>query len=147
MDTKQLKSDDNVFAGVHRDANALEVAMQIQKVAERYRFDWDDVGGVMAKLREEMDEIIDAQQSSADGLQSLQEELGDFLFTAVSLARHLAVQPEVALHQANQKFEKRFRLLVHIAEQRAWNLEHVSKEQLENLWQAVKEHEKRTHSL
>lgn len=146
VDSKQPKSEDDLFAEVNRDSSALEVALQIQKVAERYRFDWDDVGGVMAKLREEMDEIMDAKRSFAGDSQQLQEELGDFLFTAVSLARHLAVPPEAALRQANQKFEKRFKLMIRIATQRALNLDHASKQQLESLWQAVKEYEKRTPS-
>lgn len=140
----ESKQSNDSFAAINPDLTALETALMIQKVAERYRFDWQNTDGVIAKLREEMDEIIEAKQSSSNSQQHLQEELGDFLFTAVSLARHLSVEPEVALQQANEKFQRRFKHLLNILSERSVSLEKASKAQLEYAWQTVKKSEKKT---
>ena len=82
---------------------ALERAAKLQKRAARTGFDWPDTEGPKAKIREELDEIAAAPP------EELAEEVGDLLFAVVNFARHLKIDPEESLRQANIKFEKRFR--------------------------------------
>ena len=132
----------DLFAEVNRDKSVLEVSMQIQKIAQRYRFDWSNAKGVIAKLYEELEEIIEADTDTPEREQCIKEELGDFLFTAISLARHYSIDPETVLDEANRKFECRFEKMVEIIEASGLNIRHASKEQMEDAWHKAKEQEK-----
>ncbi len=79
-------------------------AMKVQKRARSVGFDWDSAEDVVAVLRGEIVELEDAHGDA----ESVADELGDVLFTAVNLARHLGVDPEVALRSAVDKFIERF---------------------------------------
>jgi nucleoside triphosphate diphosphatase len=83
---------------------ALMRAEKLQKRAARTGFDWPDAAGPKAKIFEEIDEVGAAQSDDAR-----EDEVGDLLFAVVNFARHLNIDPEVALRRANAKFEKRFR--------------------------------------
>lgn len=94
------------LAGVPVALPALTRALKLQAKAGKVGFDWNDPRAVLAKIREEADEIeaeLAAGQHAAAGA-----EVGDLLFAAVNLARHLDVDPEATLRAANQKFERRF---------------------------------------
>ena len=85
---------------------ALTRALKLQSKASQVGFDWHDPHAVLRKIREEADEIeaaLDAEQNTAAAA-----EVGDLLFAAVNLARHLHADPETLLRQTNQKFERRF---------------------------------------
>src|SRR3954447_20979929 len=98
--------DQSALAGVALALPALERAAKLQRRAARVGFDWPDVSGPRAKIDEELAEL-DAETEHDRKL----EELGDLLFAVVNLARHLNVEPETALREANHKFEKRFRAI------------------------------------
>jgi len=98
--------DKSALAGVALALPALERAAKLQRRAARVGFDWPDVSGPRAKIDEELAEL-DAETEHDRKL----EELGDLLFAVVNLARHLNVEPETALREANHKFEKRFRAI------------------------------------
>jgi ATP diphosphatase len=98
--------DKSALAGVALALPALERAAKLQRRAARTGFDWPDVSGPRAKIVEELAEL-DAE-SDHDGKL---EELGDLLFAVVNLARHLNIEPEAALREANRKFEGRFRAI------------------------------------
>ena len=83
---------------------ALERAAKLQKRAARTGFDWPDIEGPKAKIREELDEIAAALP------EELEEEVGDLL-AVVNFARFLKIEPEEALRKANRKFEQRFRVI------------------------------------
>ncbi len=86
---------------------ALDRAKKLQKRAASTGFDWPDISAVLVKLKEETDELYDAV---ADGDPAeISHELGDLLFTCVNIARHLRLEPESVLRDANQRFERRFR--------------------------------------
>jgi len=87
---------------------ALTRAAKLQRRAARVGFDWPTLAPVLGKLREELDEL-DAAMNAREAQARLAEELGDLLFSAVNLARHLEIDPEAALRAANAKFERRFR--------------------------------------
>src|SRR3954468_12639791 len=98
--------DQSALADVALALPALERAAKLQRRAARVGFDWPDVSGPRAKIDEELAEL-DAEVDHDRKL----EELGDLLFAIVNLARHLNVEPEAALREANRKFERRFRAI------------------------------------
>ena len=123
---------------VSRAMPALSEAGKIGAKAAKAGFDWPDVRGVVEKLREESAELdteIDAGNERAAG-----EELGDLLFTAANLARHLKVDPELALRDANAKFRRRFAAMEAAADR---PLEELPAPDLEKLWEHSKESERR----
>ena len=99
------KDDPSALAHVARALPALLRAEKLQKRAARTGFDWPDASGARAKIHEELDEIASAPADKVE------EEVGDLLFAVVNFARHLKVDPEVALRKANDKFERRFRAM------------------------------------
>jgi nucleoside triphosphate diphosphatase len=119
--------DKSALAGVAQALPALERAAKLQKRAARTGFDWPDIEGPKAKIREELDEIAEAPP------EELEEEVGDLLFAAVNFARHLNIDPEEALRKANRKFEKRFRAI-----EAAPGFDQMSLDEMEALWVAAK---------
>lgn len=114
--------------GVALALPALMRAEKLQKRAARTGFDWPDASGPRAKIDEELLEVAEAPDANARS-----EEVGDLLFAVVNYARHLGVDPEVALRAANGKFESRFRAI-----ETAPDFETLSLDAKEALWQAAK---------
>lgn len=83
----------------------LQEALVIQRAAALDGFDWRDLSELWAKLAEEIGEL---QEAASQGPERIRDELGDLLFMAVNLARHLGADPAAALAQANQKFQRRY---------------------------------------
>lgn len=100
-------ADTSVLHGVARALPALVRAEKLQKRAARVGFDWDDVGGVADKVREELAECAETFAPDSDPARRV-HEIGDLLFACVNLARHLGVDAEQALRTANDRFEDRF---------------------------------------
>ncbi|MDH7943068.1 nucleoside triphosphate pyrophosphohydrolase [Pseudohongiella sp. SYSU M77423] len=126
----------SVVDDVPRALPAIERAGKLQKRAASVGFDWPDVSGVTAKLAEESAEL---QAAIANGDQNQQtHELGDLLFTCVNLARHLKIDPEGALRQANQRFETRFRYVEKTAASHGGGLSTYDPEQLDLWWNEAK---------
>ena len=95
--------------GVITALPALSRAKKLQKQAARVGFDWNSVKPVLAKVREELEEV-EAEINSGNHERQL-DEIGDLLFCCVNLARKLDIDPETALRGGNAKFEKRFRIM------------------------------------
>jgi uncharacterized protein YabN with tetrapyrrole methylase and pyrophosphatase domain len=93
--------------GVPASFPPLERAAKLQKKAAKAGFDWPGPQPVWDKIEEELGELRDAVQ--ADAHSDIEAELGDILFSVVNLARLLRVDPALALHRTNMKFERRFR--------------------------------------
>jgi ATP diphosphatase len=125
---REKAPDDSALAGVALALPALERAAKLQRRAARTGFDWPDASGPRAKIDEELAEL-DAESDHQRKL----EELGDLLFAVVNLARHLNIEPEAALREANSKFEKRFRAI----EQQP-GFADLSLDEKEALWAAAK---------
>ena len=98
------KGHDSALDGVALGLPALERAVKLQQRAARTGFDWPDASGARAKVEEELAEL-DAETDP----DRIEEELGDLLFAVANLARKLNIAPELALRNANSKFERRFR--------------------------------------
>jgi ATP diphosphatase len=103
---RATKGDTSALAGVALGLPALMRAYKLQSRAARVGFDWETPAQVYAKLSEEMGELNMALQAGAPD--AIEDEIGDLLFSVVNLARHLNVDPEVALRRSNAKFERRF---------------------------------------
>jgi len=121
--------DKSALAGVALALPALERAAKLQRRAARVGFDWPDVSGPRVKIDEELAEL-DAETDHDRKL----DELGDLLFAVVNLARHLNVEPEAALRQANRKFERRFRAI-----EKEPGFAEMSLDDKEALWTKAKE--------
>ena len=120
--------------GVAKSLPALMRAEKLQKRAAKRGFDWPDTIGPVEKLREEIEEVSEAVKSQNQG--EIESEIGDLLFSVVNLARKLKVEPEHALRSANSKFIRRFTYVEKSAEP---DLEALSLDEMEVLWQAAKE--------
>jgi ATP diphosphatase len=125
---RQKSPDDSALAGVALALPALERAAKLQHRAARAGFDWPDAAGPRAKIDEELAEL-DAESDHDRML----DELGDLLFAVVNLARHLNIEPEAALREANRKFEKRFRAI-----EKAPGFGGMSLDEKEALWAEAK---------
>jgi len=98
----------SVLAGIPVALPALTRALKLQEKASKVGFDWNDPRAVLRKIREEADEIEEALDGPAVETAQAAAEVGDLLFAAVNLARHLRADPEALLRQTNRKFERRF---------------------------------------
>ena len=108
--------------------------MKVQKRARSVGFDWDNAEDVVAVLRGEIEELEGAQGDA----ESIADELGDVLFTAVNLARHLDVDPEIALSRANDTFAARFRVVERLAGESGQRLRDLDLAKLDQLWETAK---------
>lgn len=127
----------SVLDGVAGALPALTRAEKLQKRAARVGFDWPESGPVIDKLIEEAEEIKAAQTDT-----EREEEIGDFLFAAVNMARHYGIDPEMALKAANAKFTRRFHGVEDLARQDKRDLAQMSLDEMEALWRRVKLSEK-----
>jgi len=119
--------------------DVIERALAIQREASVKGLDWKNALGVLEKLHEELDELEQALRSGTR--ESYKEEVGDLLFSAVNLARMLAIDPKRALRNAIGKFEHRFRDVLASIEESGRDLEHMSIEELDVLWEKAKKTE------
>ena len=130
---------ESMLNDIPRTMPAMLEARQLGSRAAKIGFDWPDVNGLFDKLAEETRELrheIESGETSHRN-ERITEELGDLLFTAVNLARHLHVDPEVALRKTNAKFRRRFAAMEREAGGRS-QLEKLSADELETLWSRAK---------
>lgn len=133
---KGQQSTANVLSDVPKNLPALMRSYKVQKIAAKAGFDWDDVGEVYKKIKEETDEL---RQACTDGNKdSIADELGDILFSVVNLARFLNIQPEMALSKSTDKFIERFEYVEKMTAKNALKMEEMSLVELDKLWEEAK---------
>jgi len=153
------KSRTSVFDGIPRSMPGLAYAAKVGSKASKVGFDWPDVTGAFPKIAEETAELHeamaaaagadtpdtgdradapDAPDAAARGRGGVPEELGDLLFAVVNVARHLAVDPELALRAATDKFRTRFEGVERLAAERSVDLRAADLATLDALWDEVK---------
>jgi len=136
--------EESLLDGVSSKTPALMEAHQLSTKAARVGFDWKCIADIFAKLEEEIAELRAAiethagSNSEADHTR-VREEIGDLLFAATNIARHLHVEPEAALKLTNRKFRRRFRFIEETLRDRGQAFESVTLDDLEALWQEAKE--------
>jgi nucleoside triphosphate diphosphatase len=141
--------------GIPRAIPALAEARKLGSRARKSGFDWPDVEGLFEKIEEETAELREAiehetaagqpgensasvKKADSPARQAIVMEIGDMLFTVANLARHLEVDPELALRRTNAKFRRRFAQMEAVS---SVALEELSPAQLEELWSRAKEAE------
>ncbi len=131
------KTGTSMLDDVPRTMPAMLEASKLGSRAAKVGFDWPDAAGLFAKLQEEIGELQAELEPEAARATAAEEELGDLLFTAVNLARHLKLDAESALRGANAKFRSRFGAM-ELAGGGREGLEQASAAELEALWAAAK---------
>jgi len=130
---------ESALDGVPRALPALMRAEALQKKAKHVGFDWPDVHGALAKVREEIDEVqaeLTASGGQADS--KLAAELGDLLFALVNLTRHLKLTAEDLLTAASDKFSRRFRAVEAEFKSAGKPLKETTLAELDAAWERVK---------
>jgi ATP diphosphatase len=124
------------LAGVPVALPALTRALKLQAKAGQVGFDWNDPLAVLAKIREEADEI--EAEIAAGRHDAAAGEVGDLLFAVVNLARHLRVDPEAALRRTNLKFERRFAAIERALAARGKSPREATLAEMDALWDQAK---------
>ena len=115
---------------------ALTRALKLQAKAGRVGFDWNDPLAVLAKIREEADEI--EAELAAGNRGAAAAEVGDLLFAVVNMARNLDADPEAALRATNHKFERRFAAIERALAARGKTPRQATLQEMDNLWNEAK---------
>lgn len=141
----EMNQQESVLDNIPLALPALNRAYKIQKRCANVGFDWAELEPVVAKIHEEIDEVlVEVKRTDLSEQQRqarIEDELGDLLFANVNLVRHLSANPETVLRQANQKFEKRFRLVELAVLKQGKQMQDCSLSELDNIWDEVKKRE------
>lgn len=134
---KKYTSTADAMDRVPKNLPALLYAEKIQKLAKKVGFDWPSVDGAIAKVLEEVEELKEADKAHQV------EEAGDLLFAVVNVLRFYKIEPEMALHEANIKFYKRFEGVEKLAKEGGKEISEYTLEELDSFWNQVKKNENR----
>ena len=129
----ETKEERGLLDGVPKVLPALSQAQEYQDRVGRVGFDWADIEGVLDKVKEEIEEIKNAETDF-----ELASEIGDLLFAIVNVARWKHVDAESALRGTNMKFRKRFAYVEQGAKEQGHELSTLSLDEMEALWQEAK---------
>jgi len=129
------KAEKGMLDGVPLALPALSQAQEYQDRAARVGFDWPEIEGVLDKVKEEIEEIKNAETNF-----ELASEIGDLFFALVNVARWKKVDSESVLRGTNTKFKKRFAYVEEGAKRQGRNLSDLTLEEMESLWNEAKKH-------
>lgn len=134
---KEVKS---ALDNIPKALDPLKESYKLQAEAAKYKFDWPDKNLILEKLKEELNELLEAIKESDK--KKIEEEIGDLLFVIVNLSRHLNVDPSLALRKTNLKFKRRFQYIEKKLKENNLKLGEEKLEVLEKFYQEAKEKEK-----
>lgn len=134
--TKNTDMQTDLLRHVPKSLPALMVSEKVQSRARRVGFDYEDVSGAYSALENEIAEL-----KNADNKENIEEELGDVLFSIVNVSRFLEVDAEKALLRSTEKFIRRFEGVEKLAHERNINMSESTIQELDELWNEVKENE------
>lgn len=140
--SRQPQSRSPVLSDVPRTFPPLLRALKLQAKAATVGFDWSETTAVLAKIREELDEVEVALMKGDQAAH--QDEIGDLLFAVVNLARHAKIDPDLALRGTNAKFERRFGFVESELERSGSSLSAATLDDMERLWGEAKRRERGT---
>lgn len=129
-------SQESVLDAVPKGMPSLIRALNVSKKVVKEGFDWEDVYGVLDTVRDEVDEFESALKSNDQDEAAM--EFGDILFSLVNVARFANIFPETALAGSTAKFEGRYRLMEKEIKKRKARLKDLSRESIDQLWEAAK---------
>lgn len=127
----------SILDGLPASAPSLVYAFMLGQRAAAHGFDWPEASSALEKVKEEIAELEKSLKKSRG--RQVVEELGDTLFSLVNLCRLLGYNPEIVLRQAGRKFERRFRQLERELKKRGQEVRDCSLEELDRVWEKVKE--------
>lgn len=130
---EKTHEDKSFFSNITKGLPPVHKALKIQKCVAEVGFDWDNIKGVVDKIKEELTELED--EITAQDCDKQEAELGDVLFATLNLARHLKINPEQALARTNEKFMARF---LEVEKRLDKPLSKASLEEMELTWHEVK---------
>ena len=131
---KLEKNRDSLMDDIPKGMPAVGRAMKVQKRARSVGFDWDEPDQVISVLKGEVEELITASGDK----DAVADELGDVLFTAINLARHLGIDPETALRSTVDRFIRRFRAMEQGFATRSSDIADANPAELEQAWRSAK---------
>jgi len=134
---KENNGESSLLDSVPKNIPALAYSHAIQNRAARTGFDWKDFDGILDKVMEELDEIRQAETQ-----QEKVHEFGDLIFVLTNVARWLNIDPELSLHQANDRFYHRFKYMEEVCKAKGIQLGSLSFEEQNALWEEAKRKEK-----
>lgn len=135
---KKERKEGSAIADIPKALPSLLYAYKLQSKAARVGFDWEHVEGALEKISEEIEELKQAKKGEGQ----VEDEIGDLLFAVVNVARHLDVDPELALKNTCKKFERRFKFMEKEALEREMRLTDMSLEEKDKLWDKAKQVER-----
>jgi ATP diphosphatase len=141
---RRQKSQHGILDDVPRALPALPRAQKVQKRAATVNFDWPGYDGARAKIEEELLELDEAVRSRS--VESIEDEMGDVLFSCVNVSRHLGLDAEASLRRATTKFEGRFKEMARMADLDSLSLDQMSSAELDSLWRRAKHNSPYTES-
>ena len=133
---RAYKAQKGVLDDVALSLPALTRAIKLQKRAARVGFDWSEIDTVLDKIIEEIQELREAQRLQDE--KHIEEEFGDLLFAMVNFARHLKIDAEEALRNANSKFIRRFKFIENELHKKNIAPEEATLNEMNDLWSAAK---------
>lgn len=133
---KGESANNSILSGVPKVLPAQLKAVTYTKRAAQVGFDWDKTSDVIAKLREEVDELEDSLKGGEN--KEIEAEMGDILFVMANLSRKLKVNPEMALEQSNKKFKKRFQYIERSLAEKGSSPQDSNLEEMDALWDKAK---------
>jgi len=147
---KEEKQDipESLMDKLSQGQSALNQASQIQKIAAEVGFDWGEIGPIIKKIEEELDEnkevLAKKKKAEANSLEEkkhkekLEEEIGDLLFAVVNLARFENINPEIALLKTVLKFKRRFQYIESAVKSENSEFENYTLQELDRFWEEAK---------
>jgi MazG family protein len=132
-------SEKSILDGIPSRLPALHEAYQITAKASRVGFDWNRLEDILAKLKEEAEELLAARDRSDPA--QVAGEVGDLLFVVVNVARFLGIDPETALRRSNRKFIRRFRYVEARIKEQGRELKNATLAEMDALWEQAKRNE------
>jgi len=135
------EAPNDFFGDITRGLTSLQRGQKILKRAAETGFDWPSWKPVIAKLHEEIEEIIEAVEEN-EPKHRIEEELGDLLIVIINLARHLGVDAENAARKSNNKFERRFNRMRELVTQHYPDSTEHTLDEMDHAWELVKKEEK-----
>ena len=137
LNKQKFKNRKNLLDGIPSNLPSLIKAQRLQEKAASTGFDWDNIGQVWDKLKEEIQELKQAKKSKVKD--EIEEEVGDVLFTIVNLCRFFDISPDNALRKSNYKFLKRFNGIEDELKKENKKFENISIDEMNALWNKQKQ--------
>ncbi len=132
------KPDNDYFLDdISRHLPAMLRACKLQKRAASVGFDWAETKPILEKIEEELDELKETLNNRQE-TELIAEELGDLMFCCINLARHLHIDPELALRNTNEKFIQRFNFIEEQLKSKNITLDAAELEEMDELWNQAK---------